>query len=50
MSRMNEKMSVRLPASMKRKVVKEAKVRLLQPTDIVREALQLHLSKPKQAA
>lgn len=44
-------MSVRIPASMKRKVNREAKLRLLEPADIVREALQFHFAKQtKQAA
>jgi len=52
MSRMNEKLAVRIPASMKRKLRVEAKARLLEPADIVREALQFHFSKQekKQAA
>jgi len=42
MSRMNDKLAVRIPAAMKRKVRAEAKARLLDPADIVREALMNH--------
>jgi|DEB0MinimDraft_3_1074331.scaffolds.fasta_scaffold08436_3 predicted DNA-binding protein len=45
MSRMNEKLAVRIPASMKRKVRAEARQRLLEEADIVREALSNHLAK-----
>lgn len=39
MSRMNEVLAVRVPANLKRKLKVEAQGRLLDPSDIVREAL-----------
>jgi hypothetical protein len=45
MLRMNEKLAVRIPAAMKRKVRAEARLRLLEEADIVREALANHLAK-----
>lgn len=50
MSRMNEKLAVRIPASMKKKVRAEAKSRLLDPADIVREALMNHFIKQEKKA
>ena len=44
MSRMSEKLAVRVPANMKRRLKSEARARLLEPADIVREALMFHFT------
>lgn len=45
MQRMNDKLAVRIPAKMKRRVRAEARRRMLEDADIVREALAAHLAK-----
>lgn len=45
MSRLSEKLAVRVPPAMKKKLKAEARARLLEPADIVREALRIHFTK-----
>lgn len=45
MGRMNEKMAVRIPAKLKRRLRAEARRRMLDDADIVREALAAHFAK-----
>lgn len=48
MSRLSEKLAVRVPPAMKKKLKAEARARLLEPADIVREALMIHFTKSNE--